>query len=457
MLKLRPYQSRAVHALTEHASPLLVAPTGSGKTAVAAQLALDANGPVVILTHAIQIVRQTAERFRAYGLPCGVLAAGVRPRNEIAIAASIQTVARMQALPEAFLVIVDEAHRAAGASYQSVIARYRQMGARVVGLTATPCRLDGTGLSAVGFDSIVEPTSYEELYEAGVLVRPDVWAPNVPNLKGVHVVGGDLSGSEAADRIVGDFGKEFREKCPDGIAIAFACSINHARALAGRFYDAGLDPLALDGAVPIDQRDEAVKRLEQRELRVIVTCGLFGEGFDLPSLDAVILARPTLSLALYRQQCGRVMRSFAGKAKATILDHAGNSLRHGLPDEPVVWTLNGRQTAKRSAIKAKRCAKCFAVYGSGLAACPQCGFAPVAEEREIQHVAGELVKVASVLPSVAVAVQKAHAVAPGDSRAVAYVLMARKAQEKGYKAGWLPNAFKAKFGVWPPKEWEAIA
>lgn len=453
MLQLRPYQQRAVDMLSEHDSPCLVLPTGSGKTEVATQIALNANGPVVILVHAIQIVEQAAKRFRKYGLPCGVLAAGKRPRNETAVAASIQTVARMQTLPEAFLVIVDEAHRAAGPSYQSVIARYRKMGARVVGLTATPCRLDGTGLGTVGFDSLVEPVTYEELFDLGVLVRPEIYAPSVPNLKGVHIVAGELSGKEAASRIVGDPVKELEEKCPGGRALVFTCSIEHGISVAGQFSDAGHSVRALSGETPIEERNAEVDRLSARTRKALITCGLFGEGFDLPNLDCVEMLRPTMSLMLFRQQAGRVMRPAPGKTRAVILDHAGNTMRHGVPWSQIQWSLHGRTVTKRDAKKAKRCPQCFAVYAIGPLACPQCGFVAPVEARTVEHVQGELVRFQGVLPSVQEAVAIARDIAPGDSRAVAYVMMARKAWEKGYKPGWLIGAFRAKFGCEIPAGW----
>jgi superfamily II DNA or RNA helicase len=151
----------------------------------------------------------------------------------------------------------------------------------------------------------------------------------------------------------------------------------------------------VDGETPDEERKEAMRKLESREVLGLSNVELFGEGVDVPTLQAVILLRPTQSRSLHFQQIGRALRPSVNKPHAVILDHAGNSLRLGLPDDDIEWSLQGREKAKagtKQEMPVKSCPICFAVVRTAVAQC-QCGHRFVAKERKVVVKEGELQEV----------------------------------------------------------------
>ena len=144
-----------------------------------------------------------------------------------------------------------------------------------------------------------------------------------------------------------------------------------------------------------EERDGAVDRFRRGDTLILSNADLFGEGFDVPAIEAAILLRPTKSLSLYLQQVGRALRPLPGKEEAIILDHAGNSITHGLPDDVREWSLADRERRKRAApseVPVRQCEECFFVYRPA-PACPQCGHTPEVKPREIEQVEGTLEEV----------------------------------------------------------------
>lgn len=166
-------------------------------------------------------------------------------------------------------------------------------------------------------------------------------------------------------------------------------------AVAASFREAGHRSVAVSGKSAAAERDAAMSGLEDGRVQVLCACDLICEGLDVPNVAAVILLRPTQSLRLHVQQVGRGLRPAAGKNRLVILDHAGSTKLHGLPDHVHEWSLNGRVKRAKSSIRVVRCAECYAMHGAGT--CPECGHDPVAAEakraRELKVVAGELVEV----------------------------------------------------------------
>lgn len=150
----------------------------------------------------------------------------------------------------------------------------------------------------------------------------------------------------------------------------------------------------------MEVRDDAIRRFTNGDLRVLSNVELFGEGFDVPNIEAAILLRPTQSLGLYLQQVGRALRPADGKDAAIILDHAGNCRNHGFPDEDREWSLDGGATGGRREGAAgpaiKICDRCFAAQNSGYTApdgttvCRYCGHTFKSEAREVDQIAGTL-------------------------------------------------------------------
>src|SRR5690606_7344165 len=143
------------------------------------------------------------------------------------------------------------------------------------------------------------------------------------------------------------------------------------------------------------ERDGAVARFRRGETLVLSNADLFGEGFDVPAIEAAILLRPTKSLSLYLQQAGRALRPAEGKAEAIILDHAGNSLTHGLPDDEREWSLADREKRRRAEVidvPVRQCSECFFVYRPA-PVCPSCGHRPPVRAREVEVIDGSLEEV----------------------------------------------------------------
>lgn len=433
---LRDYQVLACKLIRESwkDSPVLALATGAGKTVVAADIiagCVAKGGRALLVVHTREIVNQTARRFREYGLDVGVLMAGKSPGRSPVVCASVQTLIRRD-FPEARVVIIDEAHRAIGDSYKRVIEHYRATGAVLIGLTATPVRLDGRGLGSVGFGKIIEPVRYHELFEAGHLLKPRLFAPSEINVGGLKKRMGEFIMPENA--IVGDLVDHYQRITPGTKAVAFACSINHSAAIAAAFTRAGIPAGHLDGAHSTEARDACIRDLSEGRIRVLSNCSLFGEGWDLPALETCIMARPTDSIALYRQQAGRVMRPAPGKTKPTILDHVGNISRHGAPWDPIAWSLEGAEKSKSEHLPFRRCPKCFLMVPIALSACPECLYQfPEPEGRALpKNIDGKLEDVSEI-----------------DQIRNWYLGIVRQAWHQHYKLGYARNKYHEHYGNWP--------
>jgi superfamily II DNA or RNA helicase len=175
-------------------------------------------------------------------------------------------------------------------------------------------------------------------------------------------------------------------------------SVNHSKHVAEQFNAAGIPAAHCDGQTAPDVRDAILEDFRNGKLLLLSNVELFGEGFDVPGIEAVIMLRPTQSVALYLQQVGRSLRPAPGKERAIILDHAGNIERHGRPDDLWAWDLQGKE-AREKRSKSKRlsmtiCPECFAAQPAGASRCVICGhaFALAGGDRAVKQVAGELVE-----------------------------------------------------------------
>ena len=311
-----------------------------------------------------------------------------------AMVASIQTLGRrLDQVTTPDLVIIDEAHHSVSKSYVEMFARWPD--AKFIGVTATPERLDGKGLGTM-FDRMVMGPSVQWLIDNGFLAKPVYYAPkHTPDLSGVHKVAGDFDRAETEEiidtpRITGDAVTHYRKFCPNERAVAFCISVAHAQHVADQFCAAGVPAASIDGTLEPEVRSKRVEDLTAGKILVLTSCELISEGFDLPAVNAAILLRPTHSLSMHLQQLGRALRPFPGKTHATILDHVGNCLRHGLAEQERVWDLEGREKrkAKSRPVETKQCSKCFAIFAG--TACPQCGAEREVTGREVEQVDGEL-------------------------------------------------------------------
>lgn len=412
---LRDYQedmiARTRVSLRTNRAVLVVAPTGSGKTNLAGYMAKTAAGKgksVWFLCAKDFLISQTSNTFAAVGIPHSFIAAGrYHDPSEPVQIVSVQTLQRRLArfLPPD-LLIWDEAHHVAAKGWRAVYDW--AIGARHIGLSATPCRLDGKGLRSA-FDDMVTGPSTRELIEDGYLSNYRAYAPTTPNIDGLHVRAGDyardeLQGLMDDNEIIGDLVRHYRERAGGLRAVYFAVSVRHSQHIAATFNASGIAAVHLDGDHSTEERLASGHAFADGRVKVITNCDLFGEGFDLASqvgrdvsIECVGLARPTKSLALHLQQIGRALRPKQGPA--IILDHAGNLLRHGLPDQPREWSLDGLDRSRAKAVSGppvRQCMGCFAVFVASARACPECGMVPEYAGRTIEEVEGELAEVRRV-------------------------------------------------------------
>lgn len=447
MVSLRPYQVDLVESIRDEYRQgrkrvLAVAPTGAGKTicfSYIAQQSLNRGTRTLILVHRQELLDQTSRTLAAFDVPHGLVAARVKPdfSHGIQLASVQSLIRRMEKMPAPDLIVIDEAHHAVAGSWRKVIDRYTQ--SRLLGVTATPERLDGQGLGSV-FEQIVYGPSVLELQEAGHLSRAKYFAPTTADLAGVKTKLGDFDLAELdsvmnQSKIIGDAVENYAIYAGGMSAIAFCVSRDHARNVAEAFCRAGYDAATLDGSLNARERRSRVEALGNGELKIVTSCEIINEGFDVPIVGGAILLRPTQSLGLHLQQIGRVLRPAPGKDHAIIIDHVGNLRRHGLAHSVRDWTLDDRakrQFNKGESVDVKQCPECYCCHEPNLQACPECGFEYEKKCRKIEEVDGDLVELdETTLP-------RRQQIA----LARTFEDLQRLGQSWGYRSGWAHIVWK---------------
>lgn len=407
-MHLRPYQDDILNETRQVMGKgikavLIQSATGSGKTLLTGFMLKTSSERGLgsfFIVHRRELVKQSIETFNKVGLPHGIIAQGF-PENPRALVqiASIQTlVKRMHLLRKPKLLVWDECHHSAAGTWKKVHEAYAD--AFHIGLSATPCRLDGKGLKT-HFQEMVKGPSVRWLIENKFLADYRLYAPSTINVGDVHTRMGDYNKNElnnAADKpsITGSAIAEYKKLAMGKRAVVFCVSVEHSKHVVEEFNKQGIKAAHVDGETPMDMRDYILERFKNGEIKILSNVELFGEGFDLPTLEVAILLRPTQSTGLFLQQVGRALRSSPGKEYALILDHAGNCARHGLPDEDRSWSLEGfkKDGAKKEAqIRVKTCAGCYGVQEPFRKVCKFCGREFEYQGREVEEKEGELTQV----------------------------------------------------------------
>lgn len=346
--------------------------------------------------HRRELVKQSIRTFRKSDLAHGVIARGFTPDRRPSIQiASIGTLAkRLDLYGPPKLIILDECHHVAAASWARLVATFPD--AVLIGLSATPQRLDGVGLRE-WFDEIVPGPSVRQLIEEQSLSPFRLFAPGIIDTAGMHSRMGEFVGSELREavgkpKVTGDAIAHYRKHCDGAMAAAFCVSIEHSKHVAERFCDAGIPAKHVDGDTHPDERDKAIEDFEAGKIKILTNVDLFGEGFDVPGMEAMIDLSPTMSVTKFLQRCGRPLR-FVPSKEAILLDAAGNSLRHGLPDDDREWSLDGQRQGKKKSTEdpTRGCPMCYAVMRAHVDTC-RCGFVFEARPRVVDEVDGELVE-----------------------------------------------------------------
>ncbi len=358
-LTLRPYQQEAVDAVQAAVRrgiqrPMVVCPTGTGKTIIFASLIARRGGSALVLAHRDELLRQAAEKIAiadpTLALGVGFVAAQRNDVNAPVVVGSVQTLARanrLARLPRQFdTVIVDECHHASARSYRRILAHLGPS-PLILGVTATPARADGKQLGDV-WQEIVYQRAIAEMIRAGYLT----------DIRGVRV-GLEQVKLDQVDQSGGDFDADalgraleqasaplhvlaaYRLHATGRKAIVFLPTVPLAHRMASVFREAGIRAEALDGKTPWEQRRGILARLHTGETRVVANVGVLSEGVDVPSVDAVIMATPTRSQVKYSQAIGRGLRTFPNKQDCLVIDVVGVTERLDLQTLPRLFNLRG--------------------------------------------------------------------------------------------------------------------
>lgn len=382
---LRPYQvnaiSQAVAAIWNR--PILVSPTGSGKTVMGTEIVKELDVPTLWLAHRTELIDQAATSLRDNGLHVGIIKAGRDADSTAQVqVASIQSLIRRDK-PDASLIVIDEAHHATASTYRTILDAYPS--ACVLGLTATPFRTDGRGLGDI-FQNIIVSAYTDELVQAGFLHAPKVYASAPPDLRGVKITAGDYNLAQLSARMTDDSVREivaeWQKRSTGRATVAFAVDVEHSKAIAAAFNAAGIVAEHLDGTTEPEIRRSMLDRLRTRQTMVVSNVDVWTEGTDLPFLETAIIARPTASLCKHLQIIGRIMRTCEGKTTAIVLDHAGNHHQHGLVTRRIKYSLaDNDKVGSADPLGLRQCLACFVLYESSLSACPECGHVPTPNQR----------------------------------------------------------------------------
>jgi superfamily II DNA or RNA helicase len=442
-LTLRPRQLQALDDLraaygSGSRAPVLVAPTGFGKTAVSCEIirsCVARGGRVWFLAHLREILDDTAGRLRVAGILFGQIRAGIPPDPDAAVQlVGVQTAARREIGHPPSLIIIDECHLAVAETYRRVISAADSP--LLLGLTGTPERLDGRGLGEL-FDRLVPTCSTSELICEGLLASCRVFAPPGADLSQLRTRAGEFDQGQAGEilsrpTVVGDALEHWQRLCQGRRGVAFCSTVRHAETVAEQWRSAGLRAVAVSGGSDDEERRGAVQLLRSGELDLVACAQLWVAGVDVPALDAVVWLRPTQSLTVWLQGCGRGLRMADGKIDCLILDHVGNALRHGLPQDPREWSLNGRRKRRRqgeAALGVRQCEACFCCYPPQLLACPECGMIPVVKARRLVQTAGELREIKE-------GAMRARRREQGQARTLAELVALGKARGMSNPWGW---------------------
>ena len=338
-MKLRPYQVDAVNAVMRdwqtHPDVLGVAATGAGKTQIFLAILQQVCSPALlpesralIIAHRQELIDQPVERaagWPGWDIPMGVVMGDRDECDRPITVATVQTLSSEKRLAGLLkygaidYLITDEAHHVNADSYLALVERLRQVNPnlRHLGVTATPFRADGDGLSRV-FAHVSFHISIADLVKLHYLTQPR-WlgiATGI-SLKGVESRAGDFVQSQLAQRFDTPEGRavitqSYREYAQGRRAIAFTASVAGAHALAAAFNDQGVVAAAIDGTTPKDERRRILKRYRAGEITVLANCQVLTEGFDAPGTSCVLMCRPTRSDSLYVQMIGRGLRPAGG-------------------------------------------------------------------------------------------------------------------------------------------------
>ncbi|MGE0282959.1 MAG: DEAD/DEAH box helicase [Rhizobiaceae bacterium] len=461
--RLHDHQQNAIAALrqslaTGHKRPMLMAPTGAGKTVIGSAIvegALAKGKRVLFTVPFLSLVDQTVAAFNAQGIEAIGIMQGNHPGtdgSQPVQVASVQTLMRRK-LPDADIVLVDEAHRWF-AFYAKWMSMPEWQRIPFVGLSATPWA-KGLGRH---YDDLIVAATTTELIERGFLSPYRVYAPAHPDLTGVKTVAGDYHEGQLSEVmrqpvLVAGIVDTWLKLGEDRPTLAFCVDRAHARRVADEFEAAGVPTAYCDMDTPADERRKIGERLRNGQIKVVANVYTLTTGVDW-DVRCIVLARPTKSEILFVQIVGRGLRTAEGKRDCLILDHSDTTLKLGFPaDIHHAYLDEGKHKESSNARKEKatplpkECPKCSYLKPAGILQCAQCGFVPE-RQSQIAERDGQLIQLNGK--------RRTKAEGTPHSQQDVYSMLLWIVQERGYKPGYAAAKFKDRYGIWPPRHLMAL-
>lgn len=394
IVTLRPYQTELIEKIKNELrqgkkSVCAVLGCGGGKSLIEGMItkfANDKGNRVLFIVHRQELCEQITNTFKLCEVNfklCNIL--------------MVQTLVRhLKTEPEPKIIITDEAHHCLSETYRKIYAMFPD--AIKLGFTATPVRMNEGGLGAV-FDSLAVSVSTRWLIDNNYLAPYTYYSVKLADATKVKTTVGDYNQTQLAQLmerscIYGDTITNYEKFASGKKTIVYCASVKASIDTCEAFNNTGIRTAHLDGTTPATERDATVQAFRDGSITVLCNVDLFGEGFDVPDCECVILLRPTKSLTLHIQQSMRSMRYKPNKS-AIIIDHIGNEFRHGLPDDDREWTLEAKKKDKHGPgdVIVKECPKCFAVVKPACMVCPVCSQVFKVNTREIGKQAAELTEI----------------------------------------------------------------
>jgi DNA repair protein RadD len=402
VITLRPYQSEAIDATLKYlgegdGNPLIVLPTGTGKSIVIAEFCRQIlqqwpDSKILIVTHVRELIKQNYDELKNLWpeAAAGINSAGLKKRefDPSIVFCGIQSVyKKASGFTKVDLVLVDEAHlipRKTNTMYQKFLNNLKIMNphVRVIGLTATPYRLD-SGLLHSGDEALFDGISYEadlkDMVEQNYLTRLVSKQPKTRldvsqvGIRGGEFIPGELEKAVNRADVNESVVREIMAYGADRKSWLIFCSgVGHATNVSEIVRRYGVSCETIFGDTPTAERDRIVREFKQGKIRALASMGVLTTGFNAPAVDLLAILRPTQSTGLYIQIMGRGMRNHPGKDDCLVLDFAGNIARHGPVDR--VNPKKPRKSNGEGVAPTKTCPKCQSIVFAGSSECPDCGY-----------------------------------------------------------------------------------
>lgn len=289
------------------------------------------------------------------------------------------------------IILVDECHLSASDTYKKIFDFYSD--SIIIGMTATPCRLDGRSLGEI-YQKIIKGPTVKYLIGIGAISPFDYYAPKLDiDLKSVKTSDGDYNQKDLEDimldnKIYGDIILNYEKMAKGKQAIAYCVSIKHAQKICDLFNEHNYQAKCIHSKIPKKEREKILEDFKNQLFTVIVSVDCISEGISLPSCEVCLMLRPTQSYALYVQQGMRALTPHPNK-KAIVIDYVGNVYRHGMLDEEEEFSLIERKKCKNPSgepeILVRVCKKCLRTYAGTSSICPYCGYNLGKTKREIEQ------------------------------------------------------------------------